>query len=73
MLRFNYYLLQVLLRIVSPILVKMVRLVQELIILTDTNVPAHPATEESTAKTVGNVKYWPIVGIHKTPVSKIAW
>lgn len=51
------------LRIVSPILVKMVRLVQELTILTDTNVSAHPATAESTAKTVGNVKYWPIVGM----------
>lgn len=55
--------LRVSLRIVSPILVKMVRLVQELTVLTDTNVSAHPATAESTAKTVGNVKYWPIVGI----------
>ena len=47
--------LQVLLIIVSPILVKTVRFVQELMILTDTNVPVHPATKESTAKTVGNV------------------
>ena len=64
--RFTCFLLQVLLRIVSPILVNMVRLVQELIILTDTNVSAQPATEESTAKTVGDVTVQLLVYFHRT-------